>query len=247
MEFSFISDCGLKRESNEDYGYAKIFSYHNKDFGIFIVADGMGGHSKGEVASKMAVDTIRDEINNMLLESYVKPDDIRLLLQKTFYNTNTALYKKASEDENLKGMGTTLIAAIIYDSELFVGNIGDSRGYILKDKNLYQITVDNSYVQELVKSGAITPEDAKTHPKRNIITRAVGTDEYVKTDVYHEKLNSGDWLILCSDGLTNMLEDNDIKEILINSDDVKTCCSKLVSAANESGGTDNITSVCVII
>lgn len=247
MEFSFISDCGLKRESNEDYGYAKVFSYNNNDIGIFIVADGMGGHSKGEVASKMAVDIIKDKINEKLSTDIADHFDIRLILQEAFYSTNAAVYSKSIEEPELRGMGTTLIAAVIYNNDLFVGNIGDSRAYVLKGNKLSQITEDNSYVQELVKSGAIKPEEAKNHPKKNIITRAVGTDEYVKTDIYNQTLNEGDWLVLCSDGLTNMLEDNAIENILISSHDAKDCCGRLVSAANAGGGTDNITSVCVIL
>lgn len=247
MEYSYISDCGLKRTTNEDYCHAQAIVKNGEEMGFFIVADGMGGHNKGEVASKMAVQEIKRYIEGHVKESDINIGDIKLLISRAFYEANSRVYKKAISEEKFIGMGTTLIASVIANKEVIIGNVGDSRAYIYSQNNLKQITTDNSYVQELLSRGIINSEEAKNHPKKNMITRAIGTDEIVKVDYYHEEISEGDYILLCTDGLTNMVSDMEIKNILESSNDTKDCCKRLVELANYKGGSDNITVICITL
>ena len=247
LNFSFITDCGIRRPTNVDYCYADTLEIQGEDIGFFVVADGMGGHKKGEVASKLAVDELKNYVLDYFKENNQEQIDLKMLLSRAFYETNKTVYKQAFDNEKFTGMGTTLIAAIINSNNLVVGNVGDSRAYVFRDGNLYQLTVDNSYVQELIEQGIIKPEDAKVHPQKNIITRAIGTDKSVRVDFYHKELQKNDLVLLCSDGLTNMVDDIEIQNTLRMSKDANLCCEKLVELANSKGGKDNITVVCVIL
>ena len=214
MEYSTISDCGLKRSMNEDYCHAQTIENNGAKTGFFIVADGMGGHNRGEIASKTAVQEMKKYIEDHLKESNIDTGNIKLLISRAFYEANNKVYSLALSNKEYIGMGTTLIASVIAEKEIIIGNVGDSRAYIYSNGDLRQITTDNSYVEELVSRGFINREQAKNHPKRNMITRAIGTDETVKVDFYHEEISCGDYMLLCTDGLTNMVSDFEIKNIL---------------------------------
>ncbi len=247
LDFSFITDCGIKRPINQDYYYAQKLIISGEEAGFFVVADGMGGHNKGEIASEMAVDSLKNYVLRHLNENPHILGDLQIMLSRAFYETNKIVFEESIKNEKFSGMGTTLIAAIINASRLIVANVGDSRAYVFREEGLYQLTIDNSYVQELVEKGVIRPEDARTHPQKNVITRAIGTDKHVRVDFYSKELKKNDLIILCSDGLTNMVDDLEIENILKSCENPKSCCNSLVELANKKGGKDNITIVCVVV
>lgn len=233
-----ISDIGKMRENNQDA------FYESKDplLPLFFVADGMGGHKAGEVASSMAMDTIKKNFlhakNNLTHE-----EAILKLIKKSIEEANIKIYLKSLEKEEYSGMGTTITLAYIYDKKIYIGHVGDSRAYLIQNKEIRQITEDHSYVNELVKTGSITKEEAKTHPKRNMITRAVGTSSIIEMDIIINRYAKNDVLILCSDGLSNMLKEHEINEVFINEEDIQKACLELAYKANNKGGPDNITIV----
>lgn len=218
---------------NQDYAYLTMDSI-GKLPNLFVVADGMGGHKGGGYASRMAVETILSEIEKDEEESNAQ------ILVDAIRHANQCIKQAASEDERLSGMGTTVVAATCTGDMLEVVNVGDSRLYIADEKEIRQITQDHSLVEEMVRFGGISREQAKRHPDRNIITRAVGVEDDLKVDCFFVPLKKGDKVLLCSDGLTNMLEDEEIKNIL--NEDLSVCerALKLVEAANNHGGRDNI-------
>lgn len=231
MEFSLKTDVGKLRELNEDSMFFKEY----KTFAVAAVADGMGGHNAGEIASFSAIEGI---------EKYAEKNDLGTDTEKKLAalveKVNKDIYKKAISTHGLAGMGTTLTLAIITDGKANIAQVGDTRAYILSD-TLTQITTDHSYVEELKRMGRITNEEAKNHPGKNQLTRAVGTEDTVKADFFTVGIKKGDILLLTSDGLTNMIEDDRLKEILKESTSLSEACEKMVDEANESGGPDNIT------
>lgn len=232
-----ITDVGRMRTHNED----AFYSFGNNRFYYGLVADGMGGHHAGEIASRMAVYEISEYIRRNLtdeLDCFQAGEVIR----RAFAAANDVIYKYAGKNLNLMGMGTTAVLAMYYDGRLITANVGDSRAYLIGSRNIRQITRDHSYVAELVAHGSITPEQARNHPKRNYITRAIGTDETVETDI--KIMNySGETVLLCSDGLTNMVSDKEIQSIVGRKRNLKRSAEKLAELANRHGGTDNITAV----
>lgn len=234
-----VSDVGLKRQNNQDY----MFASTEKDFPLFIIADGMGGHNAGEVASSMAVKTILDKFRGNL-EKLNNEKTIKLLIKEAIQEANDNIYLKSFERQELNGMGTTITMAYVYDTKIFIGHVGDSRAYVVKNRELSQITEDHSLVNELVKNGSITPAEAINHPQRNMITRAVGTSYKINLDLYIINYEDKDKLVLCSDGLTNMVDDNTILEVINSNEvDMYKVCNDLVSLAKNNGGRDNITVV----
>ncbi|MCR4616986.1 MAG: Stp1/IreP family PP2C-type Ser/Thr phosphatase [Lachnospiraceae bacterium] len=232
------TDIGKKRKINQDYVYAyteKIGNLSN----LFIVADGMGGHAAGDYASRTAVDVMEEFIES----SFEK--NSQTLLVKAVETANSEVFSRAGANKQYEGMGTTVVAATFVGRFLQVVNVGDSRLYLLRAGDIRQISVDNSLVEDMIRSGGITREQAKNHPDKNIITRAVGVKDYVECDVYTEELKSGDIIMLCSDGLTNMVDDDDICRIIFEAADLKEAVEKLVDSANEQGGKDNISVVLV--
>lgn len=233
MKAYAITDIGRKRTLNQDYVYLtleKIGRLPN----LFVVADGMGGHKGGGYASRMAVETILSEIEKSDADStaQIMVDAIRC--------ANQCIRKTAAEDERLAGMGTTVVAATCIGDMLEVANVGDSRLYIADEKEIRQITQDHSLVEEMVRFGGISREQARKHPDRNIITRAVGVEDDLKVDCFFVPLKKGDQVLLCSDGLTNMLEDEEIQHILEETGSVEERAQRMVEAANDRGGRDNI-------
>lgn len=224
------TDKGMIRSNNQDY----VLSFRSSKYALLVVADGMGGHNAGEIASKLAATTIRD----FIFEKYNSYEDKEELIRDSIVRSNTVIYKKQHDDEELKGMGTTTTCCIIKDNDLFIGHVGDSRAYIINRQGIKKITVDHSFVEELVKNGSITEDEAQNHPQRNLITRAVGTEENVVVDTKIIQFNNDDVIMICSDGLTNYVNSEEICEIVLNRK--ADAVDELVNLANERGGSDNI-------
>lgn len=227
-----VTDIGKKRKLNQDYVYVSEKPIGNLP-NLFIVADGMGGHNAGDYASKCTVETIVREIRGCFEKNPVR------ILSKAIRVANDKIRQKAREDQSLLGMGTTVVAATCLGHYLQVANVGDSRLYII-NREIRQITRDHSLVAEMVRMGGIDKAAARNHPDKNIITRAVGATDTVEIDFFHEELTPGDIVLMCSDGLTNMLEDEEIGKILREPVSIEERAQQLIEAANNNGGRDNI-------
>jgi protein phosphatase len=227
-----ITDIGKKRKLNQDYVFASEQPVGNLP-NLFVVADGMGGHNAGDLASKVSVTTIVSSIRES------KKTDPKELLREAVLEANSIVKKMATEDSSLTGMGTTVVVATFDGHQLLVANVGDSRLYIINE-HIKQITIDHSLVEEMVRLGGIDKESARSHPDKNVITRAVGVEDTVQTDFFKADLKLGDVVLMCTDGLTNMLEDVEIQLILENQSDIVEKAQELVKAANNKGGRDNI-------
>lgn len=232
-----ITDIGKKRKLNQDYVYVSETPIGNLP-NLFIVADGMGGHNAGDYASKCTVETITREVRGCFEKNPVR------ILSKAIRIANDQIRRKAGEDESLSGMGTTVVAATCLGHYLQVANVGDSRLYIIGSE-IRQITRDHSLVEEMVRMGGIDRKAARNHPDKNIITRAIGALNTVEIDFFHEELKPGDIVLLCSDGLTNMLEDEEIGAILREPVSMEERAQRLIEAANDNGGKDNITVIII--
>ncbi len=234
MKSFFVTDIGLKRTENQDFVYCSedaVGSLPN----LFMVADGMGGHKAGDMASRLCVESVCESIGSSELKTPVS-----ILNEAVFYAHNN-IQKKAEESQDYEGMGTTLVVSAIIDDTLYVANIGDSRLYLLRD-SLNQITEDHSLVEEMVKSGKLTKEVIRSHPNKNIITRALGIGVDIKPDYFEVRLQPGDIILMCSDGLTNMIEDAEIEYIIkSNRGNLEKAGLALLNRANDAGGKDNIT------
>lgn len=235
MRIGYKTDKGKVRDNNEDYLFV------DESEGLFIVADGMGGPQGGEVASRMAVDFI----SSFLSENRLKTDDIISVIENSVMRANEAIIMKAEEDINLKGMGTTIVFALYHNNKIYIANVGDSRIYLIRNNEIKQITRDHSLVAELIESGEISREDARNHHLRHILSNAIGVKNDVLTEITELPVEDANGLILCSDGLTDMITDKEIEETIINGDDPQTISENLVQLANEKGGRDNITVVLV--
>lgn len=226
-----ISDVGKRRPVNEDYADY----YETDEYKLFIVADGMGGHNAGEIASKLATEIILEYIKDNW--DTFKEDCI---LENAIKASNKKVFSVSNKDEEFKGMGTTIAACLITESNLYVANVGDSACFMLEDHKLIKVTKDHSLVQELLDSGSITEEEASTHPRKNIITRAVGAYEEVMVDIFKLPKVMKNKYLLCSDGLLNEVTNDEIEDILNNYDNEEGA-KQLVTLANEREGRDNIT------
>ncbi|OQB14778.1 MAG: Serine/threonine phosphatase stp [Firmicutes bacterium ADurb.Bin193] len=228
-KYSAKTDVGKTRTNNQD-------NYYVGD-NWCVVADGMGGHNGGEVASKTVIDVIR----RALMQRTISPD---ALLRDAVCSANTAIYDMSVSDPTLVGMGSTVVLCYIEGDEAIIAHVGDSRAYHISSEGMNQVTNDHSIVQELIESGTITPVEAKTHPQKNLITRAVGTDRTIEVDIDRVKFSEGDYLLICTDGLTSFVSD-DIIEKVIRENDIDEAASQLVSLANSGGGSDNITVILI--
>ena len=242
------SDTGRQRELNEDslltLEIERVRLSETSPIGLYVVADGMGGHSAGEVASAMAINVLARTILTKLMlpvvEETVETElDYGVLLREACVEANRAVHERARKTRS--DMGTTLVAALAVGSEAYVANIGDSRAYRMNRREIRQITTDHSLVERLVATGQITREEARTHPQRNVIYRTVGDKPQVEVDIFHESLNRDDWLILCSDGLSGMVEEAQIQQTVTACLNPQEACEELVRLANQAGGDDNIT------
>lgn len=230
------SDIGRARERNED-------AYLLKE-PLFAVADGMGGHRGGDVASSLALEILEaGDTAEAAPESTEGEGPASRPLVATISRANHALLERAESDRELRGMGTTLTAVVTDDARAFVAHIGDSRAYLLRDRILQQLTEDHTLVQRMVREGRITPAEAGTHPQRSVLTRALGVEEDVSVDELTLDVHSGDRLLLCTDGLTTMVDRERIQEILEQEKEPQAACDKLIDAANRAGGDDNVTVV----
>lgn len=233
-----ITDVGEKRQINQDY----VFCEENSIGGLpnlFIVADGMGGHNAGDYASRFSVEVFTERIRTNQLKTPIG------MISDALQYTNDLLLEEANAKNDLQGMGTTFVVATIIESVLYVANVGDSRLYVLRE-GIKQITEDHSLVEEMVKTGEIERKDVRFHPNKNIITRALGAGSAVTPDYFEVELTEGDIVLMCSDGLTNMMDDKDIMDIVqAYPEDLEMMAGTLVQKANENGGKDNISIVLV--
>ncbi|MCM3569111.1 Stp1/IreP family PP2C-type Ser/Thr phosphatase [Neobacillus mesonae] len=238
MKAVFKTDKGKVRHHNEDAGGIFV----NQDGSrLAIVADGMGGHRAGDVASEMSVTHLKNEWE--AAKDIITADDAEKWLQDQITAVNDILLEHATNNAECDGMGTTIVAAITTDRFATLANIGDSRGYILNESGFKQITEDHSLVNELVRSGQISKEDAEHHPRKNVLLRALGTEKTVEIDIKTIIFEEGDILLLCSDGLSNKVNLKEMSDILLNDDQLDVKAGTLISLANENGGEDNITLV----
>lgn len=234
MEFSYLTDPGQVRDHNEDS--VTIVKNENNEI-LMAVADGMGGHKGGEIASSIAI----THIGKRFVDSSTvgNKEDAINFLKEIVSEANMLIYKYTEENPESAGMGTTIVMALITKNFLLFGNIGDSSGFVIKDKRLYKITSDHTLVNLLVKSGELTEEEAKDHPRKNVLMRALGANISVEMDVFDVETDV-DGILLCSDGLTNMLDEKSIEKVLDADTDIDSKLQKLIDKANNRGGTDNI-------
>jgi protein phosphatase len=239
MEIQFQSDIGRRRKVNQDY--ANIF-VNQSGVTLALLADGMGGHLAGDVASELVVSNI-----GLAWESsnVITTEEAGSWLVRQIQKVNLEVYEKGQNQPEFQGMGTTIVAAAVFNTTIVLAHVGDSRAYVINQQEMRQITEDHSLVNELVKSGEITKEMAEHHPQKNILIRSVGMPGDVQVDVNEHMWLNGETLLICSDGLTNMVTDEEIQAIICSGISVAEQASSLIEAANEAGGTDNITVVLV--
>lgn len=236
MRVYAATDIGQQRNTNQDYVYAtesRIGPLPN----LLIVADGMGGHRGGDYASSFVVEGLRSLIKRSDESKPVK------ILSEAIAEINTKLWLEAQSNDQLYNMGTTLVAATVIDGKVYAANVGDSRLYIIDKEKITQLTKDHSLVEEMVQNGELSRVAAKNHPKKNMITRALGIDKNVDIDFFEYDLSERSKVLLCSDGLTNMVDDEEILKISESLEDLAEVCYKLIERANEEGGKDNISVV----
>lgn len=235
MKAYSITDIGKRRSSNQDFVYASEQPVGNLT-NLMIVADGMGGHNAGDLASRYTVES---------MVAYIERSEEKRpipLLSMAIHYANDLVMEKAKTDKALEGMGTTVVAATIQDGYLYVANVGDSRLYLI-DQEIEQITRDHSLVEEMIRIGELQRQDARSHPDRNVITRAIGVNSPIKIDFFDMKLEEGDRILLCSDGLTNMVDDDEILHIVKKCASPQEAAQRLVTEANKNGGKDNVSVV----
>lgn len=236
MRSCCVTDVGQRRSMNQDFVYASEEPVGNLP-NLFVVADGMGGHNAGDLASRYTVEVILKSVRSDREKNPVR------IIRRAIERANTKVLEKAGTDESLSGMGTTVVAATVVHDRLYVANVGDSRLYLIRD-GIRQITRDHSLVEEMVRIGEIGREQARNHPDKNIITRAVGARSRVSIDFFDISLEEKDIILMCSDGLSNMIEDRDIEKMIIEGrGDLPDTALELVAEANRNGGKDNITVV----
>lgn len=255
MKFGFKSDVGKKRSIDEDsiltLKFNSVSNSKETEIGIFIVSDGMGGHNAGEVASSTGSEVVAKYIINCLIHDLSEnrdPNDAsfyKMMLARSIENANSTIFGDSIKDKEHEGMGTTIVAALMIGKNLYLGNVGDSRAYLINKDEIRQLTKDHSLVQELLASGKITTEQAINHPQKNIVTRIVGYYSNIEVDTFHYNIFGDDIILLCCDGLTDLVSDDEIKDIVLNTHDIQESCDKLVMSANDHGGKDNISVILI--
>ncbi len=230
------TDVGVVRSGNEDTYMM------SSERGFFVVADGMGGHAAGEVASEMAARLIAEEFRPA---RGMSDDELMAQMVAAIRTANAAIFRRTMQEQDKRGMGTTATVLALLPRRYLIGQVGDSRAYLLRGDVLTQLTKDHSYVQEQVDAGRLSPEEARTHPYANVITRCVGSSGDVVPDLYLGTLEPGDLILLASDGLTGMLDDEDVRDLMMTDTDLELMVDKLIADANRRGGLDNITTILV--
>lgn len=225
-------DIGKRRNTNQDFVFVSDKPIGNLP-NLLIVADGMGGHNAGDFASRFVVESLKKDLASS------QEDGPEAMIRKAIQTANFRLREAARQDASMEGMGTTLVVATVIEHTLYFANVGDSRMYLLNEQ-IKQLSRDHSFVQEMVRLGGMNAEEAKHHPDKNIITRAIGAKEKVEIDFFEYRLTKGDILLMCTDGLSNMVEDEEILNIVKSSRDLVEAVERLVEDANEHGGNDNI-------
>lgn len=234
------SDIGKARETNQDYYYV---SQPSSNVGLYIVADGMGGYNGGDIASNLAVNSAKNYIETNFSKISHNKEELQKLIKNAIEYANMIVYEKSKENEELEGMGTTIEIVLAYNNRVYIGHIGDSRIYRIRKNFIRKLTVDDSYVQKLVKDGTITKEEAVNHPKKNMLTKALGCTPFVEPEITVKGFLQDDIIVITSDGLTNMVSDEEIISIIKN--DIEKASDELIKKANNAGGLDNITVVII--
>ncbi len=243
MQYWGITDVGCVRAQNQD---AYQIEQLDRNTLLCIVCDGMGGAKSGNVASTLAVDVFMEEVRRTWV-SGMDREAVEQMLRGAVKLANFTVFDQAQELEEFSGMGTTLVAAMLQGREAVVVNVGDSRAYGVNRKGIRRLTVDHSLVQMMVERGELTPELARTYPGKNYITRAIGTEPVVECDVFHFDMERGDCLLLCTDGLSNMLDDQEILFEVVHGVNKQQCCQQLLNIAKNRGAPDNVTCVMVLV
>ena len=232
-----ITDKGAVRTQNQDGFYLDVPSEH---LAVGVVCDGMGGAKAGNVASLVAVETFVDALKEMGSQEESRPAAV---LAQAAETANSAVFHRAATDPDCRGMGTTMVAVLVVEDTAYLLNIGDSRAYHIDRDGITRLTRDHSVVEDMVARGDITPEQARTHPRKNLITRALGAEERIRADLYERQLKSGDHLLLCSDGLSNIVTDQELLYEVIHGGEIEECCQRLLDIALSRGAPDNVTAV----
>ena len=243
MEAWGLTDPGLVRKQNQDYYLIQRLDDRTL---AAVVCDGMGGAKSGNVASKLAAEVFFDELKKSYRPE-LDPDKTNRQLLSAVQIANTAVYENSLFNEQMHGMGTTLVAVLIYGKTAWFVNVGDSRAYLLNGDGVKQVTVDHSVVELMVQRGELTREQAKSYPGKNLITRAIGTEELVMCDSFRRQLESGDCILLCSDGLSNLLADQELLFEVVHGIHKEDCCRRLVGIAKDRGAPDNVTAVLITV
>ena len=236
-----VSDPGMVRDNNQDnFAIIKL----DEESLLAVVCDGMGGARSGDIASRMAVDVFSEEMGHCWKKNMKAPKIEKALLSAVAL-ANQAVYEQSCSGEEYNGMGTTLVAAVIHDEQVHIVNVGDSRAYLINEDGIRGVTTDHSFVQMMVQRGELTLEEAKTHPGKNLITRAVGTEAEVQGDIFHLEWNEGDNILLCTDGLSNVMADQEILFEIAHGVKKEDCCQRLLEIAKKRGAPDNVTAVLI--
>jgi protein phosphatase len=235
MRIASISDIGLHRKRNEDTFLV------DEDKCIFVVCDGMGGHKGGDVASRLAVEIIKETFIFSVAEEIIPA------LQSAAEMANRIIWEKGKSDDSLNEMGTTLTAAVIFDGSLIVAHVGDSSLYLFRENQLKKVTCDHTLAEQMLSDGLLKKEDMRSNVYNHVLTRAVGVESQVEIDIYQEEIHTGDWVLMCTDGLTDLIEDEYIDELLRGADDPKIVAQELLNMALHKGGYDNVTIVLVSV
>lgn len=236
MEVYGMTDVGNVREQNQDY----YLTLPLPNALAAVLCDGMGGAKSGNIASKLAAEVFMEEIRRAYRET-LEPKMVNFMLETAVSLANAAVYENSLLSDDMSGMGTTLVGVLLHDRTLYTVNVGDSRAYLLSTEEVKQITRDHSLVELMIRRGELTPEEAKTFPGKNIITRAVGTERYVRADIFRQPLFAGDNILLCSDGLSNLVADQELLFEVVHGVNKRDCCGRLIQIAKSRGAPDNVT------
>ena len=239
MNIGLVTDKGRRRPKNEDAVKAL------EDINFFMLADGVGGNKAGEIASSAAIDALEDYVRNNPVDKIEGKDEMFRYFENAVNFVNEFILQLSESKPEYAGMATTLVFAYIDDKILYVANVGDSRVYFIHGDEIHQITDDHTYVNDLVRMGAITKDEAEHHNKKNVITRAIGANAYNNPDCYNIFIEPEDKVLICSDGLYDEISDGDIMAIMNEMDDMQDCAESLVNMANDNGGSDNISVICI--
>ena len=243
MQFWGLTDPGCVRKQNQDTYFMEQL---DRNSAICVVCDGMGGAKSGNIASSLAAEVFVQEIKRSYT-SLMDREKTDQMLRSAVKLANFTVYDQAQQFEEFEGMGTTLVAALVRGKKATVINVGDSRAYGINEEGISQLSTDHSVVQMMVDRGELTPESAKSYPGKNLITRAIGTEPVVLCDIFHTDVAKGDYLLLCSDGLSNMMDDQEILFEVVHGVNKQACCQRLLNIAVSRGAPDNVTSVLVLV